>query len=157
MDCFKQHIILNQLCNLLTHSPPHNRTNSMYLMLCLFVSFFLKSERERGRKGGERGVDREGEGGWRERGRGGMERERERGDGEREREKERERERERERASQLTQPEDRLVDIKRVFHVTIHQPWSVHKGYKAELFLLGGGDLCCQVIEHTWKYRWNEK
>lgn len=49
-----------------------------------------------------------------------------------------------------TQPRDGAVDIKRVDHVPIHQPRGVHIRHQTELLLLGGGDLCRQVVRNTW-------
>lgn len=63
----------------------------------------------------------------------------------------------------LTKRGDGIVDIKRVHHISIHQPWSVHKRHQAEFLLLGGGNLSAQVIRDTYniqlqvfiKLRWN--
>lgn len=50
---------------------------------------------------------------------------------------------------QRTQPEDHLVHIKGIFHISIHQAWRVHKRHQAEPFLSRRADFCAQVLGNT--------
>ena len=49
----------------------------------------------------------------------------------------------------LTQPDDSLVHVKGILHVTVHQARRVYKGDQAEAFLLGRADLRGQVFHHA--------
>lgn len=52
---------------------------------------------------------------------------------------------------QLTEPQDDLINIKGVLHITINQPWRIHKCHQAEPLLPRRADLGAQVLWNSWK------
>ena len=55
--------------------------------------------------------------------------------------------------TEIREPQYGLVHIKGVAHVSVNQSGSVYEGDEGELLLLGGGDLCGQVVHQVGHLR----
>ena len=51
--------------------------------------------------------------------------------------------------TEIRKPQYGLIHIEWVAHVSVHQSRSVYEGDEGELLLLGGGDLCGQVVHQV--------